>query len=267
MGWMSWCWAKCCESCNITICVAGCGANIAGDTVEIKSGATLIASGVTGSGGCVTLSIPASGSYTVVVIDPSFGTITGTHTLTCGGTITISLGSSPADGYCCGTCTIPNTLFVTDSEGTWTATGGFGNWGVCYMLSVTGVTMSGTDGAGCTCSAPGTISIPIQYIISCVSGQLNVQRWYPGVCCGTLLNNICIGGSVYYVELTGGCSSGFPTIIPTPCYIQSNPANPFKNESVLQSAWSSCYPFAWSGNLVTSGFIADPVGAAVSISS
>jgi hypothetical protein len=262
---MSVCPGPCCGGCSVQICVTGCGANIKGDTVEIKSGATVISSGVTGAGGCVALSIPSSGSYTVVVIDPSFGTITGTHTLTCGGTLVVPLGSSPSAGCCCFGCPLPqNGMMLVDAQGTWpVAWQGSCTWSVCYQLS--GVTVMGINfvGGHCVCTGTTTGDLWIQYGVICNTGTgtITVNRAWPiafisgsGVC----------PTPVYAAQDTSGDNnfSTCPGWTSSPC--TSGDPGGATDESSLTRAPSSCSPFAWSGTL-TGSTTTDPVGGSVAL--
>ena len=110
----------CSASCTTTICVTGCNATpLSGASVTIRSGGATVASGTTTSpAGCVTLTIPSAGSYTVVVSATGFTTDTSTQSLACGGTTTIALNVD-AVNYTCGCAgggAWPNgNLSLTDS--------------------------------------------------------------------------------------------------------------------------------------------------------
>jgi hypothetical protein len=177
-----------CCSCMTTICVNGCGAALgAGDTVNILQGTDTVATGTLGSGGCVTLSIPSSGSYTVQVIDPNFGTknFTG-EALTCGGTTTVRLGTTPTNGTCCGTCIFPGTLFVTDAFQTTTLTFNGSGWFGCYVINSLSPGFSDCD---CTETA-GTSSTLVTYGVQCNGPQITVSR---GISTCNVGNNYCFG--------------------------------------------------------------------------
>jgi hypothetical protein len=183
----------CCGGCTTTICVNGCGAALgAGDTVNIISGSTTVATGTTGSGGCVTLSIPAAGSYTVQVIDPNFGTKEFTETLTCGGTVTVRLGATPTNGTCCDNCIFPDTLFVTDAIQTTTLTFNGSGWGGCYVINSL---MPGFGDCDCT-GTSGTSSTLVTYGVACNGPQITVNR---GI-------TTCQAGNAYCFGTLSGCA-------------------------------------------------------------
>jgi hypothetical protein len=103
-------------SCTTKICLSSaCGGGATNVLVTILNGSTTISSGTTDSTGCVTLSIPSAGSYTVTTAATArYNSTSGTHALTCSGVTTISL--STASGYSCLVCwqePVPNTLYLT----------------------------------------------------------------------------------------------------------------------------------------------------------
>ncbi len=116
----------CCGgSCTTKICcLSPCGSGNPGTaiTVTIKSGATTISSGTVGSDGCVTLSIPHTGSYTVTTTgNARYGNTTGTYTLNCGGTQDIALSAGTGYSCQCGwTEPVPRFLTVTGGGATTT---------------------------------------------------------------------------------------------------------------------------------------------------
>ena len=184
--------APCCcvSTCTTEICVTGCTSSLVGLTVTVKSGATIVGTGTTGPvAGCaggVDITIPAPGSYTVVISGTGLTTNTSTHTLTCGGLITINIGNPPTGAVCCNTCPVPTTLTGTDSNSTFTLTyNSLANvWFGSYTLS--GVpTMQTVAASGlphfCICSANTSGSIPVCYQFSCAGSPImyTCQRfWY-----------------------------------------------------------------------------------------
>jgi hypothetical protein len=210
----------CCCSCMTTICVFGCGAAIGtADTVNILQGADTVATGTTGTSGCVTLSIPSAGSYTVQVIDPNFGIKEFTETLTCGGTVTVSLGGAPPNGTCCDNCIFPKTLFVTDAIQTTTLTFNGTSWLGCYVIN--GLTPGFSD---CDCTGTGgTSSTLVGYGVQCNGAQITVSRGIStcnvgtSYCFGTLSESgctVCSGEDVCDQSVACGSTSGPVDISP-----------------------------------------------------
>lgn len=162
-------------SCSTTICVVLCGVGaISGASVTILSGGMTIAGGTTGGGGCVTLSIPSAGTYTVQVVVGGTMVHNASHSLTCGGTLTISTAPGVA---CCGGCPIPmqnvNLAFSPDwamGAGApipsctliWNGVATFpgANWTICMCWS-TG------DPTG-PCATPGTTNN--YWLLTCPGG-------------------------------------------------------------------------------------------------
>ncbi len=153
----------CCSptDCEVTICLHGCGGAAAKNvTVTIKSGATVITSGVTGSNGCVTLTIPAAGVYTIVTSgQPRYGVFSGARTLSCNGNVSLSL--SPASGYVCSPCfnePIPTTLNYT-ADGISGSFAYSSTVGLCLTKNISGVMtpFGGGDCSGTTTTNPCTI--------------------------------------------------------------------------------------------------------------
>jgi hypothetical protein len=168
---------SCCGgSCSTTICVVACGIGIPGSTVSVLSGGSTVATGTTGSTGCVSLTIPAAGAQSVTVTIPGFPANTSSQTLTCGGTTTINLGSPPTGGVCCGATTsspcncapYPETIFITDDCGTTalTSTGG-AEWVGCTSCGASGgATNTTTEGGGQLCAEAGG-QVSIRYTVGC----------------------------------------------------------------------------------------------------
>ncbi len=252
--------APCCCGCSpTTICVTGCSSSIInGATVTVKSGATVIGTCVTSGSGCCQITIPSGGSYTVVVSATGFTTNTSTHTLSCGGSTTISLGNPPAGTTCCGSCPVPNTLTLTDATGTCTLTHSGGAWTGFYEFSMTGRTTSIIGGV-CTCSAPTTVTQHIQYQLVCSgAGTMTLTRtWVAQQCGGTVCD---------YGDWNAACTSAACGPL-DPC--DALPRQFLTSGASSAIAPSPCTPFAWTGT-ITDSFaccagcaltpIADPVG-------
>lgn len=172
-----------CCNCNTTICVqsTACGSfttKIVGANVTIKNGSTVISSGTTTSPtGCVTLAIPAGGSYTVVVTASGYPTHNSTNTLSCGGTVTITLGATDPNTVCCKNLVpIPLKVFWTVCGVTITltfdATSSIWLGGTCGFPATT---TTSTGGAPChgTAQGPGTTSVTIAFTCANVNPAAN----------------------------------------------------------------------------------------------
>lgn len=202
----------CCAGCTTTICVqsAACGSfttKIVGATVQIKSGATVVASGTTTSPlGCVILTIPAAGSYTVVVSATGYPSPNmSTHTLSCGGTTTITFGINDPNFICCQNLVpIPLTIFWTVCGHTITLTydvaSTFWIGSACVFPATTTISTGGAPCTG-TAQAVGTTSIAILFQCSAFN---------PGANTMTVLGSSCAGISaldIAHVAAIADCAS------------------------------------------------------------
>jgi hypothetical protein len=242
---------KCCTSgpCNTTICVTGCnGFALPGASVTVKNGSTVVASGTTGSPlGCVLLNVVTAGSYTVVVSYSGFATSTSVLSLTCGGTVTISL--SAASGYACSPgcernagCDIypvPDVLTFSCSWGTTSLTktllsGGGTIFSGCLLAPVNACCW---ESVGCT---PGTLSataqsfnapIAIQFYC-CVVSPVSVWclNFYPLVC-GVSPNTYSCSADCSALVLPASVSGG----------------------TAIYGPLTSCNPFDWSITVTPGG--------------
>ena len=180
----------CCGGCTNRICVEFCNSGVPGVLVQVKSGATVIASGTTDATGCVSLNIGSAGTYTVVASLTGFTTVTGSHAMTCGGGTTI-------------TFSIPTTLFLTDSAETVTLTYNVfsSTWVGCVSTPVSGA--QGQTGIGGICSVTASSFCDILYELSCAGTTWTLTATWgicftppPGVIagcayCGTGFNSDC----------------------------------------------------------------------------
>jgi hypothetical protein len=105
--WVSDCGAG---SCSVTICVMCAAVNVSGAIVTISSGGTQVAQGTTGSGGCVTLSIPSARTYTVTVQATGYATYSATQALSCGKMVDVQLCGCEICLPAVGTLTLTITL-------------------------------------------------------------------------------------------------------------------------------------------------------------
>jgi hypothetical protein len=229
-----------------------------------------------GTSGCCTID-GLSGTQTVTVTYDGVTIFTGSRAM--GSTVNIVLSSPPAGFVCCWNCLIPETLYLTDANGTHTLSWTGVNWYICYTIATTGVTLAGTTGCGCLCGAPGPITLPIQYQVVCSSTVTNsflITAEWPGVCCVGGTGCVCGGGcsamtpgvaAAGYVQPSNGCNvfSGGYTSDCSLC--SSGTSNPFIDALSVTQAWSRCSPFALSGTLAGTTLTSSPVGTSISISS
>ncbi len=233
----------CCSSpCKVCVGVCPSNVHVAGLTVVVKSGATTVFTGTTDATGCVALTGVGSGTYTIQVFNG--GTMIFSGSRACPGTITIAI-TSPSNSFCCSSCPIPNTLFLTDNAGTTTLTGTSGTWTGSHFLSIAGMTTTGNCPPAfpvtCMCVA-ATISLNLRYTVVCVSAsQLMVTREWNTIQCAN-------GGPCSYGDWNALCTCGAYDPI-TGCG-SITPPTEFPAASSITSAWSQCSPFMWSGTPV-----------------
>jgi hypothetical protein len=253
----------CCECADVEVHVTGCGTNLVGATVTIKSGATVIDSGTTGAGGLVTLTIPAAGSYTVIASATGWGTNSTTHSFTCGGTFTFALGT-PVGTVCCDGCPVPTTLSLTDVNTTISLTHTGASWFGSYDIAVN-TRRDVLSGGVCVCTnlTPGTARVC--YTLTCSGGLTKMaltRTWnYTTATAGALFCNPRTA-SVALLDIASwsgsGCSSSFPCFNGT-----TDPAQ--RNLGSGNITPTTCIPFAFACSMSDVGS-ADPAPGAVAIS-
>ena len=262
-----------CGPCSTTICVSLCSCSAAntggGVTVTIKSGSTVVATGVTASNGCVVLDIGSAGTYTVINSIPGYPDIThASQALTCGGTKTYS-ESGLTNSQCCNCCPISKfNLNLTDSLGTYSLTWSSTQGGICAAPSgsVPGwcpgaltapvgsawhVTLGPPVG---TCLASVSLLAQYTYMMECIGGNsIKVTRVWLYTCCSAGFQSVCPTGTPNYKDpgSTGSSDTGSANL--TLSFPSTN---------------AQCNPFSWTGTLATQGspLMPDPVGGTVSIS-
>lgn len=194
---------------GITICaLAFCGSYGAGANVTLTSGSTTVASGTTGSNGCVTLAAP-SGTYTVTITS-AFPTVNATQGMLCGSTYSFSACEN--SGLSGG--------FLTDANGTWpvcgpgcSSAGGNVSGTVCYTVAISNMCVPPITGA--IGGKPVTAAV-IYYSISCSGGTVTVTRtWFT---CAYSIYSPCYSGVQAqptspagipcYIYCVDGCSWG-----------------------------------------------------------
>lgn len=176
----------CCDAeCFVTVCVKVCFDNpVAGVTVTIKNGATVIDSGVTDATGCVVLDSATAGTYTIQVTAPArYAAYSATHTLVCGATVTVNLVA--ATGYMCVACfaaPIPEALVAT-CDGVVVAityNAGLASWRWCATKSVANfITRPRTSVCNTTannCTGPATGDAGASFILDLLGNCDLLQR-------------------------------------------------------------------------------------------
>jgi hypothetical protein len=234
----------CCGGCTVTICVSSSacvtGTPIPGALVTIKSGSTTVASGTTSSGGCVTLTIPSAGTYTVDVTATEWTNFSGSRALTCGGTANVSFTSVATGYFCCNAWPVPlpDTIFFTMCGVTWTLTYNatlltWGSTTAFETCTASNVTAMGGNFFG-PCNTPGALgsgSTEVSVTIGCpigtptaavfggyLTGCLLFQSLLPvslasqqdnlgNFCCGTS-QTICLSGTTPNFYLSGNTLAG-----------------------------------------------------------
>lgn len=219
-GWMSRRRCCCSATCNVTICVNGCGGlAVVGASVTIKSGSTVIATGTTaGALGCVTLAIPSAGSYTIVIVATGFPTNTSTHSLTCGGSIGISLTTAGAGYHCCSNCALPlsDTIYFTYAGNIYTLT-----WDVASSAWLSGVNIPSTNVCDASGNCSGGTTAGCRITVSCpdATGVYTVTfAWGGDTCPSGVFDHCCLSSSPYgsaslcnlgtTYSASGSCSGG-----------------------------------------------------------
>ncbi len=260
----------CCGGCNTIICVTGCGANIVGATVTIKSGATVIGTCTTVAGGCCTITIPSAGTYTVVVSAAGWTTNTSSHSLTCGGTTTISMGNPPAGTICCGPCPIPTTLTLTDSNTTisFVYNVGAAKWVGSYTISTQPtITLTNIFGLSCTCvlNSPGTARVC--YSMQCISNLLTITLEWEITNALAGASNCSPPGGYTLLDVandSGGCDAGLGGAI-CPSTVGGGGVAQVTSVSVGGLSPTTCVPFSLTTSGLSGGTL-NPTGGTVSMS-
>lgn len=116
-----------CSTGTLVFTVTGCsGAALSGATVTVTGPGGFSASGTTNGSGQVTFSVVGypAGTYSYTVsLSPRYASASGTKSVICGVTNSVSVSLSAASGYtcitgCCGSQPIKNNLFLTTPFGT-----------------------------------------------------------------------------------------------------------------------------------------------------
>jgi len=262
-----------CCGCNTTICVLQCGSlPVFGASVAILSGGSTVAAGTTGGTGCVTLSIPSAGSYTLQATVSGTMVYNASRALSCNGTTNISI--TAADVVCCGGCAIPYDLTLTDAVGSlsfiyYTGSGTCPTWYGGRIVTELSCPVT-TPGGICVSGAPSSGPVRICYSMICCTPD-------PGDCCPNQSSALHFAVQrawswvykpgtftpIWYQDPTG-ITPGYPcpTGPPLSC------GSPLTDTSGFGANPSSTSPFVLSGTPVAapSNATADPIGGTVVIS-
>jgi hypothetical protein len=106
-------------ACNVTVCVAApCTTDINAPGLPVtvtNSGGTVVASGTTGSNGCVSLTLPEAGTYKLSATDANGDVATATQAVACGSTVNLAFPGETGFMVCANTtgslvCTVTNFM-------------------------------------------------------------------------------------------------------------------------------------------------------------
>lgn len=177
----------CCGGvCAFTVCVTDCSsATVNGVTVQILSGATVVASGTTIGSGCVTLIIPGPGTYTITASIGGAVFYTFTGSLACNGLKILSTTNLASGFGCCsGTnLPLPTTLYLSICSQMYTLTASvvshiISGWSGGGSIITAGVAVMTTHG-GC-CIWDGTTlqtdTTNIGFALQCPTGGMSVAN-------------------------------------------------------------------------------------------
>jgi hypothetical protein len=245
-----------------TICLTVCSPAIPvyGAVVTIKNGSTTVASGTTGTGGCVTL--PVAGTYTVQVQVGGTSVYSAVRSLAADGTTTIALASN-SGMVCCGSYAIPQNLTLTDAAGSlqfsYYPNYFYPIWYGGHSVSRLSCSVT-TPNNVCVAAAPSQGPVKVCYQMICYAGShptFSIQRSWSWVYQqGTLT-------PIWYQD-PSGFTPGQPctTAPPASC------GSPHTDTASFSADPSSPSPFALSGTpaAAAGNYTSDPVGSSVAIS-
>lgn len=245
-----------------TICVTACypAVPVYAATVTVLSGSTIVASGTTGSTGCITF--PIAGTYIVHVQINGTLVYNSSRTLAPGGTITIAV-SGTSGLVCCGGYAIPQQLTLTDAVGSlqfdYYSNYYYPIWYGGHSANLLSCSVT-TPNNVCVAAAPSQGPVRVCYQMTCVAGTqpaFSIQRSWSWVYQQGTLN------AIWYQDSTG--------FLPGQPCATSPPAacgNPHTDTSSFSAGPSSTSPFTLSGTpaAAAGNATADPVGGSIVIS-
>ncbi len=262
----------CCGcGCLVTICVVQCiTVPVYGATVAILSGGVTVVTGTTGTGGCVALTIPSAGTYTVQVTVSGSLVYNAGRSLTCNGTVTIPI--SAANVVCCGGYAIPYVLTLTDAAGSlgfcFYPSAFYPTWYGGHALMLTSCAVI-TPGGTCTSLPPSTGPVKACYQMVCYSGSSPtfslLRNWSWVYEQGTLT-------PIWYQDASGfsDCNqAGGTQSLPCATAPPASCGSPLTDSASGSANPSSTSPFLINFSLADNGAnaTADPVGSgSVSVS-
>jgi hypothetical protein len=257
------------SGCNVSICITGCTQSLSGTPVTVTdSGGNVVASCTTTSIGCCTVSIPATGTYTVTPGGP-LSPGGGLHRLTCGTTIFIDLGQNPdptnpnppPPNFVCCDGVMPSTMTLNDANGSYPFTLQPGSspptWNASTVIETPSLAPQPSPD-GCGCPEAGSGPLTILYTGTCSTTTpftfTVIRQWEIGACVLDIGTESC-DPPIFYLLDGATCTNGpFGTCA----------AHDLAN---LTQAPSSVAPFMWSGTLgrTISNSTPDPVGGTVTV--
>jgi hypothetical protein len=227
----------------VTITVRGCNsATVAGATVEIRSGLTLLTSGTTDGSGVVVLSATTTFPLSVslrVLSYCGYALLTQSTTLNCS-PISTTLTLSPLGTHVCVPCCdwpIPRTLNVGTPLGTTTVTYVSGDtWNTLAYFTVPRASLGSTT---CSCGGGGTSSCTVLTTSNASTLFLIEVR-----CTGSAWE-LVVSGTIQYerTACTGSPGFGFIDITPPSGYQAS------VQTAATLTGTCACNTFALSGTL------------------
>lgn len=242
------------------ICISACGnLSLAGATISVLSGSTVVASCTTDPTGCC--SLPISGTYTVQVTYNGTLVYSGTRTLPPGGTTTIAI-PAPAGFVCCGGYLIPQILTLTDAAGSITfaydPNYGVPLWTGGHSVQRTSCSITTPEDI-CIANPPSQGPVRVCYQMVCRSGQnptFAVQRSWSWVYQqGTPV-------PIWYQDPSGFAPGQFCVTAPPPIC-----GNPLTDTASFGANPTTGSPFVLTGTPAPSlnNATGDPVGGSIAI--
>jgi hypothetical protein len=228
--------------------IGGTGYTVAPAVMIAAPAGAVTATATTTLGTNVCFAIYSTGTYTISATAPAkawwdSGVVSGSTNITvCSGTHAVSVALVPHSGYgChCSNCTdpVPDTLYITDSNGTWTAPWTGSTWSVCYTSGGAIETCNPLSPFPNRCSGAGAGGdYAVSYTISCpVGGPPNHYQL-------TMSATACNNGAGAWQPSAGSCSGTLAVSTDANCGTggaASEPGGPYYDTGAGNWAPSNC---------------------------
>ena len=226
------------DSSKITIIeVKGCGSAAVQGAIVTLCGT----SQATDSMGRTYWTISINQTCTLTISKPGYTTYSGPYVTTnCVYVLSTYTLSLAAGFVCCGTCPVPQTLYVTDGCGTQTITWNGSSWvATTPCLSTSGTILTDVSGS-CICAHNGSGTVLYSYSGTCASGVFSLN-------CQT--TEIDCAGTHYYRNATCAVNNYPAPTCSTGIGNQSNTYNYDLAANGCPSSWSFTWPAATPPNL------------------